>query len=103
MKLVPDLRPGGILCSRKYIACGCRSRYVFRTRGSEIHPTRVDALVHLLGRPSVAIRDADLLERFRPACTRNCKGSYVKSQNLTQLGGHFIRAYHWTQLDDEMP
>jgi hypothetical protein len=101
--LAPDLRLDGVLCSRKYIACGCRTRYVFRTRDAEVHPSRVNALKHFFGRSSVALRDAELLERFRPPCTWDRKGFYVECQDLTQLSGHFIRAYHRTQLDDAMP
>ena len=103
MLLAPDLRLDGVLCSRKHIACGCRTRYVFRTRDSEVHPSRVNALKHFFGRSSVALRDAELLERFRPPCARNRKGFYVECQDFTQLFGHFIRAYHRTQLDDAMP
>ena len=95
--LAPDLRLDGVLCSRKHIACGCRTRYVFRTRDSEVHPSRVNALKHFFGRSSVALRDAELLERFRPPCTWDRKGFYVECQDFTQLSGHFIRAYHRTQ------
>ena len=95
-------RLDGLLSSREYIACGRRTRYVLRTRDSEVHPSRVDALKHFFGRSSVALRDAELLERFRPPCTRDCKGFYVERQDFTQLCGHFIRAYHRTQLDDTM-
>jgi len=91
------------LCGRKHIACARRTRYVLRTPDSEVHPSRVNALKHLFGRSSVAFRDAELLERFRPLCTRDCKGLYVERQDFTQLSGHFIRAYHRTQLDDAMP
>ena len=83
--LAPNLGLDGVLCSRKHIACGCRTRYVFRTRDSEVHPSRVYALKHFFGRPSVALRDAELLERFRPPCTWDRKGFYVECQDLTQL------------------
>ena len=68
------------------------------TRDSEVHPSRVYALKHFFGRPSVALGDAELLERFRPPCTRDRKGFYVECQDLTQLCGHFIRAYHPQQF-----
>ena len=67
--LAPDLCPGGVLCSRKHIAGGRRTRYVLRTRVSEVHPSRVDALKHFFGSSSVALRNAELPERFRPPCT----------------------------------
>src|SRR5579859_6264962 len=103
MPLAPDLRLDGVLRSCKHIACGRRTRYVFRATDSEAHPSRVNALKHFFGRSSVALRDAELLERFRPPCTRDCKGFYVEFQDFTQLSGHFIRAYHRTQFDDAMP
>ena len=77
IQLAPDLRLDAVLCSRKHIACGRRTRYVFGTRDSEVHPSRVNAVKHFFGRSSVALRDAELLERFRPPCTRDCKGFYV--------------------------
>ena len=58
---------------------------MLRTRDSEVHPSRVNALKHFFGRSSVALRDAELLERFRPPCTRDCKGFYVEFQDFTQL------------------
>ena len=103
IQLAPDLRLDGVLCSRKHIACGRRTRHVLCTRDSEVHPSRVNALIHFFGRPSVALRDAELLERFRPPCTWDCEGFYVECQDFTQLSGHFIRAYHRTQFDDAMP
>ena len=52
---------------------------MLRTNDSEVHPSRVNALVHLFGRPGVALRDAELLERFRiPPCTWDRKGFYVE-------------------------
>ena len=36
-------------------------------------------------------------------CTRDRKGFDVEFQYFTQLSGHFIRAYHRTELDDAMP
>jgi len=82
IQLAPDLRLDGVrldglLSSREYIARGRRTRYVLRTRDSEVHPSRVNALIHFFGRSSVALRDAELLERFRPPCTWHCKGFYV--------------------------
>src|ERR1700739_4543291 len=103
MLLAPDLPVDGVLSSRKHIACGSCTRYVLRTCDSEVHPSRVNAVKHFFGRSSVALRDAELLECFRPSCTRDCKGFYVECQDFTQLAGHFIRAYHRTQLDDAMP
>jgi hypothetical protein len=61
IQLAPDLRLDGVLCSRKHVACGRRTRYVLRTRDSELHPSRVNALKHFFGRSSVALRDAKLL------------------------------------------
>src|SRR5579863_8572203 len=74
--------------SREDITCGRRTRYVLRTRDSEAHPTRVNGLIHFFGRSSAALGDAELLERFRPPCPRDCKGFYVEFQDLTQLSGH---------------
>jgi hypothetical protein len=103
MLLAPDLPLDGVPGSRKHIACGRRTFHVLRTRDSKVHPSRVHALKHFFGRTSVALRDAELLERFRPPSTRDCKGFYVDFQDLTQMSGHFIRAYHRTQFDDAMP
>ena len=61
--LAPDLRLDGVLCSRKHITCGRRTRDVLSTGDSEVHPSRVHALKHFFGRSSVALRDAELLER----------------------------------------
>src|ERR1700675_4616925 len=96
-------RLDGLLSSREYIACGRRTRYVLRTRDSEVHPSCIHALKHCFGRSSLALRDTELLECFRPACTRDCKGFYVERQYFTQLSGHFIGPYHETQLDNAMP
>src|SRR5271166_322800 len=103
LKRCTDLRLDGVLCSRKHIACGRRTRYVLRTRDSQVHPSRVNALKHFFSRSGVALRDAELLECFRPPCARDRKGFYVEFQDFTQLSGHFICAYHRTQLDDAMP
>ena len=70
---------------------------VLRILGSEFHPSRVHGLKHFFGRSGVALRDAELLERFRPPCTRDCKRFHVKRQDVTQLLGDFIRADHRTQ------
>ena len=77
IRLLPDLRLGGVLCSCKHIACGRHTRYVLRTRDSEVHPPAFTALKHFFGSSGVALRDAELLERFRPSCTGYCKGFYV--------------------------
>jgi hypothetical protein len=50
-----------------------------------------------------ALGDTELLERFRPLCTRDCKGSYVKLQDFTQLLRDFVRGDHRTKLDDALP
>src|ERR1700753_808560 len=88
---------GGLLCSLEYIACGRRTRYVLRTLGSEVHPSRVHGLKHFFGRSRAALRDAELLERFRPPCTRDCKGFHVEIEDFTQLLRDFIRAEHRTK------
>ena len=51
----------------------------------------------------MALRDAELLERFRPPCTRDGKGFHVALQDFTQLFRYFIRAYHRTEFDHAMP
>ena len=73
-------RLDGLLSSREYIACGRRTRYVLRTRDSELHPSRVHALKHFFGRSSLALRDAELLERFRPPCSDS--GQRHRDQSL---------------------
>ena len=103
MPLAQDLRLDGVLCGREHITCGLRTRDVLRARDSEVHASRVNALKHFFGGSSVALRDAELLERFRPASTRECKGFHVESEDFTQLSGYFIRAYHRPQLDEAMP
>ena len=70
---------------------------------SEVHPSCVHGLKHFFGRSGVAIRDAELLERLRPPCTRDCKGFHVEIQDFTQLLRDFIRADHRTKLDDALP
>src|SRR5579859_602811 len=99
----PDLRFDGVLCGRKDIACRCHTRDVLCTRDSESHPSLVHGIEHLFGWSRVALWDTELFERFRPTCTRDCEGPYVDCQDFPQLRGHFIRAYHRTQLDDTMP
>jgi hypothetical protein len=39
----------------------------------------------------VALRDAELLERFRPPCARDCKSFHIEIQDFTQLLRDFIR------------
>ena len=73
-----------ILCSLEYIACGRRTRYVLRTLDSEVHPSCIHGLKHFFRRSGVALRDAELLERFRPPCTRDCKGFHLEIQDFTQ-------------------
>jgi hypothetical protein len=67
------------------------------------YPSCIHGLKHFLGRSGVALRDAELLERFRPPCTRDCKGFHVDLQDFTQLLRDFIRADHRTKLDDALP
>src|SRR6185312_2560148 len=100
---VPDLRLGGVLCRREYIACGGSTRYLLRTLDSEVHPSCIHGLKHFFGRSGLALRDAELLERFRPPCTRDCEGFHVELQDFTQLLRDFIPADHRTKLDDALP
>src|SRR6516165_7341514 len=72
-----------------------------RLRGPSIPHSR--PLKHFFGRSGVALRDAELLERFRPPCTRDCKGFHVEIQDFTQLLRDFIRGDHRTKLDDALP
>jgi hypothetical protein len=99
----PDSSRHGLLGRRKDVACGRRTRYVLRTLDSEVHPSCVHGLKHFFGRSSVALRDAELLERSRPPCTRDCKGFHVEIQDFTQLLRDFIRGDHRTKLDDALP
>jgi hypothetical protein len=55
-----------LLGRREDIACGRRTRYVFRTLDAEVHPSCIHGLKHFFGRSGVAFRDAELLERFCP-------------------------------------
>jgi hypothetical protein len=96
-------RRHGLLGRRKDVACGRRTRYVLRTLDSEVHPSCIHGLKHFFGRSGVALRDAELLERFRPPCTRDCKGFHVEIQDFTQLLRDFIRGDHRTKLDDALP
>ncbi len=75
-------------------------RHVLRILGSKVHPSRVHGLKHFFGRSGVALRDAELLERCRPAGARDCEGFHV---DVAQLRGDFIRADHRTKLDDAPP
>jgi hypothetical protein len=45
----------------------------------------------------------EFLERFRPSCTRDCKGFHVAIEDFTQLLCDFIRGDHRTELDDAPP
>jgi hypothetical protein len=65
-RLLRHLRLGGVLCSLEHIACQRRTRYVLRTLDPEIHPSCIHRLKHFFGRSGVALRDAELLERFHP-------------------------------------
>jgi hypothetical protein len=76
------LRLGGVLCSLEYIACGRRTRYALCALDAEVHPSCIDGLKHLFGRSGMALRDAELFERFRPPCTWYCKGLHVEIQDL---------------------
>ena len=76
------------------------TRHVLRVLDAEVHPSCVHGLKHFFGRPGVALRDAELLKRFRLPCARDCKGFHVEIQHFTQLRRHFIRADHRTKLDD---
>ena len=59
---------------------------------AEVHPSCIHSLEHFFGRSGVALRNSELFERFRPACTRDCKGFHVEIQDLTQLLRDFIGA-----------
>ena len=92
-------RRHGLLGRRENVASGHRTRYVLGIPGAEIHPSCIHGLKHFFGRSGVALRDAELLERFRPPCTRDCKGFHVEIQDFTQLLRDFIRGDHRTKLD----
>ena len=96
-------RRHGLLGRREDVACGRRTRYVLRTLDSKVHPSCINGLKHFFGRSGAALRDAELLERFRPPCTRDCKGFHVEIQDFTQLRRDFIRGDHRAKLDDALP
>ena len=73
------------------------------TLDSEVHPSCIHGLKHFFGRSGVALRNAELLERFRPPFTRDCKGFHVEIQDFAQLLYNFIRGDHRTKLDDALP
>jgi hypothetical protein len=83
-------RRHGLLGRREDVACGRRTRYMFRPLDSEVHPSCVHGLKHFFRRSGVAPRDAELLERFRPPCTRDCQGFHAELQDFTQLLRDFI-------------
>src|SRR6202034_3060407 len=93
----------GLLGHHEDVACGRRTRYVLRPLDSEVNPSCVHGLKHFFGRSGVALRDAELLERFRPPCTRDCEGFHVKIQDFAQLLRDLIGADHRTKLDDAIP
>ena len=76
---------------------------MLRTLDSEVHPSCIHGLKHLFGRSGAALRDTELLECFRPLCTRDCKGFHVEIQDCAQLLCNFIRGDQRTQLDDTLP
>src|SRR6202167_3069882 len=96
-------RRHGLLGRREDVACGRRTRDVLRTLDSEVHPSCIHGLKHFFGRSGVALRYTELLERFRPPCTRDFNSFHVEIQDFTQLLRDFIRADHRTKLDDALP
>ena len=64
------------------------------------HPTRVHRLEHFFGRSGAALRDTELLERFRPFPHAGLrKGNlHLEIQDFTQLLRHFIRGDHQNQV-----
>src|ERR1700677_1078218 len=80
------------------VACGGRARYVLRTLDSEVHPSCIHGLKHFFGRSGAALRHAELLERFRPPCTRDCKGFHLEIEDVAQLLRDFIRGDHRTKF-----
>ena len=81
-----SLRRHGLLGRREDVACGRRTRYVLCTLDAKVHPSCVHGLKHFFGRSGVALRDAELLERFRPPCTRDCKGFTSSFRNSSGAG-----------------
>jgi hypothetical protein len=67
-----------------------------------IHPAFTASNISSAG-PVWPCGDAELLERFRPPCTRDCKGFHVEIQGFTQLLRDFIRGDHRTKLDGALP
>jgi hypothetical protein len=96
-------RRHGLLGRREDVACGRRTRYVLRTLDSKVHPSCIHGPKHFFGRSGVALRDAELPERFRPPCTRDWEGFHVEIQDFTQLLRDFIRGDHRTKLDGALP
>ena len=96
-------RRHALLGRREDLACRRGTSYVLRTLDSEVHPSCIHGLEHFFGRSGVALRDAKSLERFRPPCTRDCKGFHGEIQNFAQLLRDFIRGDHRTKLDDALP
>jgi hypothetical protein len=96
-------RRHGLVGRREDVACGRRTRYVLCTLDSEVHPSCIHGIKHFFGRSGVTLRDAELLERFRPPCARDCKGFHVAIQDFTHLLRDFIRGDHRTKLDGALP
>jgi hypothetical protein len=92
-----------LLGRREDVARRRRARYVFCTLDSEVHPSCIHGIKHFFGGSGVTLRDAELLERFRPACTRDCKGFHIEIQDFTQMLRDFIRGDHRTKLDGALP
>ena len=61
------------------VPAGCLS-----TLDSEVHPSRIHSPQTFLRQVGVALRDAELLERFCPPCTRDCEGFHVEIQDFTR-------------------
>ena len=76
---------------------------MLRHLDSEVHPSCIHGLKHFFGRSGAALRGAELLERFCPPCTRDCKGFHVEIQDFTQLLRDFIRGDYRIKLDDALP
>ena len=77
---------------------------MLRTGDSEVHPSRVNTLKHFFGGSSVALRDAELLETLLMTLSAELQRLLRRVSGLLPIWcGHFIRAYHRTQLDDAIP